>query len=106
MPGYVRKSLVQLSYNPRIHSQYSSHKPSLIQYSKQKLQQAVSDNSPFLSTEKMKHIQSTTGSFLYYGPAIEYAILLALNDISATQLQATTKNNRKNAATNGFFEYT
>ena len=44
----------------------------------------------FLNRET-KHIQSTTGLFLYYGRVIEYSILPALNHISASQSRPATK---------------
>ena len=37
------------------------------------------DTAPFLSPEGTKYIQSTTGTFLYYGRAIDYTIIPALN---------------------------
>ena len=95
MPGYVRKSLKRLCYKPNVTPQYSPHKPILITYRKNQPQQAVLVDSPFFSEEKTRHVQSTTGSFLYYGRTIEYAILPALNDISASQSQPMEKQQKK-----------
>ena len=38
-----------------------------------------------LSSKDTKHIQSTTGLFLFYGREIDYTILPALNDIASAQ---------------------
>ena len=40
-------------------------------------------------------IQSTTGSFLYYGRAVDYSTLPALNDIASAQAQPTIKTKQK-----------
>ena len=43
------------------------------------------DESPLLSMKETKFIQSVTGSFLFYGRAIDYTVLPALNEIASTQ---------------------
>ena len=53
------------------------------------------ETSPHLTMAETKHIQSTTGSFLYYGRAKDYSILPALNDIASAQAQPTIKTKQK-----------
>lgn len=50
---------------------------------------------PVLSPKETKHIQSITGSFLYYGRAIDYTTLLALNEIASAQAQPTSHTAQK-----------
>ena len=53
------------------------------------------DTSPYLSPTETKNIQSVTGSHLYYGRAIDYSILPALNEIASEQAQPTQKTKQK-----------
>ena len=97
MPRYIADSLKQLQHVPHKYPQYSSHQHVPIQYGKKGTQQftPAPDKAPLLNPTETKHIQSTTGSFLYYGRAIDYTILPALNDIASAQAQPTQKKKRK-----------
>ena len=53
------------------------------------------DDSPTLSAKDTTHIQSTTGSFLFYGQAIDNTILPALNEIARKQSQPTEQTREK-----------
>ena len=53
------------------------------------------DDSPALSAKYTKHIQSTTGSFLFYERAINNTILPALNEIASAQSQPTEQTKDK-----------
>ena len=82
--------------------QYSPHNHVPIQYG-QTWQFATSpDESPLLSTKETKHVQSTTGLFLYYGREIDYTILPALNDIASAQAQPTQKTKEKTQKLMGY----
>ena len=75
--------------------QYSPHVHTPIKYGMKGSQQYVNnpDKSPLLSPTETKHIQSVAGSFLFYGRAINYMVLPALNEIASTQAKPreTTK---------------
>ena len=83
MPGYLEKALKRLQYTPKISPQYSPHAHIPIQYATQNTRQYATapDTSPLLGPKQTKYIQSVTGSFLYYGRALDFTILTALNEI-------------------------
>ena len=47
------------------------------------------DQSPLLPTSQIKHVQSITGSFLYYARALDSTMLPALNEIASSQSKPT-----------------
>ena len=53
------------------------------------------DNSPHLSKQATKRVQSVVGSFLYYSRVIDNTVLPALNKISLMQAAPTEKTNNK-----------
>ena len=97
MPQYVPKSLKRLQHVPNIYPQYSPHRHNPIKYGQKGIQQFANspDDTPKLSPMDTKHIQSITGSFLYYGRAIDYTILPALNEIASAQAQPTKRMQEK-----------
>ena len=97
MPKYVPDSLRRLQHVPKKYPQYSPHEHAPIRYGKKGAQQFATapDDSPQLDPQGTKHVQSTTGSFLYYGRAIDYTILPALNAIASAQAQPTQKTKNK-----------
>ena len=44
-----------------------------------------------LPKDKIRHIQSIAGTFLYYARALDFTMLTVLNDIATTQAKPTTK---------------
>ena len=97
MPGYVQESLRRLGYKVLRHPQCSPHAHLPIRYGKKgERQYATSpDLSPPLSPADTKHIQSITGSFLFYGRAIDSTILPALNEIASMQSKPTEQTRTK-----------
>ena len=97
MPGYVRESLQRLGYKPKRFPQYSPHAHIPVKFGKKGARQYATapDDSPKLTDEGTKHIQSTTGSFLFYGRAIDNTILPALNEIASVQSQPTEQTKAK-----------
>ena len=91
MPGYVEKCLQRLQYTPKISPQYSPHNHSPIIYGQKGQRQYATapDTAPLLPPDETTYIQSATGSFLYYGRAIDHTILPALNEIASSQAQPT-----------------
>ena len=87
MPGYVTASLQRLQHVPQKAPQYSPHVHTPIKYGMKGSWQYTNapDESPLLPPNEIKHIQSVTGSFLFYGRAIDYTTLPALNEIASAQ---------------------
>ena len=97
MPGYVHKILDRLQHKPPSSPQYSPHAHVPIVYATKHTRQYATapDTSPLLSPTATKYIQSVTGSHLYYGRAIDYTILPALNEIASEQANPTQKTKEK-----------
>ena len=97
MSGYVKKALQKLQYIQKIYPQYSLHDFTPIVYGSKGKQQLCNEDqvSPYLLLSEILYIQSTVGSFLYYGRAIDSSILPALNEIGTTQAQPTEKTKKE-----------
>ena len=97
MPGYVRECLQRLGYKPQRSPQYSSHAHTPVKFGKKGARQYATapDDSPSLSSKETKHIQSTTGSFLFYRRVIDNTILPTLNEIASAQSQPTEQTKDK-----------
>ena len=80
-----------------IYHQYSPHESVPIVYATKNTRQyaTASDTYPLLNPKNTQFIQSITGSFLYYGRALDNPILPALNDIASEQTQPTQKTMNK-----------
>ena len=63
------------------------------------------DLTPLLPEKKTKWIQSSVGTFLYYGRAVDSTILPALNDISSSQAKPTETNSTKSKHVVGLSKY-
>ena len=96
MPGYVDRALERLNYKPT-KQQYSLHehtpphylKPGERQYTKS------TDDSPLVSPKDTRWIQNVVGTFLYYGRALDYTILPALNEMGLQQHMPTETTRKK-----------
>ena len=97
MPGYIPASLLLLNHKPEKFPQYSLHAHKPIQYGKKDTHEYTTapDLTPLLSPKETTHIQSVTGSFLFYGHAINYTALPALNKIASAQASPTENTKRK-----------
>ena len=91
MPDYVTRALKRLAHTPSVFPQFSPHQHVPIRYSvKGDRQYATApDDSPLLSPKDKRHLQSIIGTLLYYGRALDYTILPALNDIAREQATPT-----------------
>ncbi len=107
MPDYIEKALTRLQYKPEISPQYSPHACVPIQYATKNTRQYATapDTSPLLSPVETKYIQSMTGSHLYYGRAIDYTTITALNEIASEQANPTQKIKTNSSETNGLYQY-
>ena len=47
------------------------------------------DDTPSLTTEEIKHLQSIIGSILYYARAVDMTVLMALSTIASKQTKGT-----------------
>ena len=90
MPKYIPKTLTRLKHKPQKSPQYSPHPYTPIVYSKKGTQQMAHDpQHKLLPKDKIRHIQSIAGSFLYYARAQDFTMLTALNDIGTSQAKPT-----------------
>ena len=93
IPGYVEKILTRLQHVPKDFPQYSPHESVPIVYATKNTRQYATapDTYPLLNPKDTQFIQSITGSFLYYGRALDNTIFPALNEIASEQAQLTQK---------------
>ena len=86
-----RKTLVRLQHTPKESPQYSPHAHVPIVYATKNTQQYATapDTSRLLNPKEIQYIWSVTGSFLYYGRALDNTTLPALNEIVSEQAQST-----------------
>ena len=89
MPGYVKRALERFQHPPPIKPQYAPHRWSLPTYGKT-IQHAPTDDTPRLDAKGTTRVQSVSGTFLYYGRAVDPTLLCALSDISGNQASPTT----------------
>jgi hypothetical protein len=91
MPDYVTGALKRLVHTPLVFPQFSPHQHVPIRYSVKGGRQYATapDDSPLLSLKDKRHLQSIIGTLLYYGRALDYTILLALNNIAREQATPT-----------------
>ena len=88
MPGYVKKALHRFQHPAPKKPQYAPHRWTAPAYGK-KVQFAHTDESPKLDKTGTKRVQSVSGTFLYYGRAMDPTLLVALSDISSNQTSPT-----------------
>lgn len=87
---YIPSTLKRLHHKPGKIPQHSPHKYIPFQYPKKGQQQmAKQPNMIPLPKNKIKHVQSVVGSFLYYARALDYTMIPALNEIGTTQAAPT-----------------
>ena len=86
-----------------ISPQYSPHACVPIQYASKNTQQyaTATDTSQVLSRSETKYTQSVTGTHVYYGRAIDYTIVPALNGIASKQAHPTQKTKQKSQRPKG-----
>ena len=94
MPDYISKALEKFQYTPTI-PQYSPHTYNRPNFGT-KVQYAPNPDTTRAATPKeTKHVQSVTGTFLYYCRAIDPMMIVALNDITAVQSKPTVTTLKK-----------
>ena len=92
MPKMIPEILKKLNHTSPSRPQYSPHKHNPIQYGEKGSRQWIQeDKSSLLPTNRIKPIQSITGSLLYYARALDNTMLPALNEIAATQAKPTQR---------------
>ena len=97
MSGYVQEALTRFRYHdlPKLISQDQPHrhvKPTYgasVQYAK------APDTSLKLNADDKRYIQQVTGTFLYYGRALDSTMLTALSAIASDQSAPTEETMRK-----------
>ena len=88
MPGYVSKALAKFQHTPPKVPQHAPHLWQKPTYG-QKVQLATTDETPLLGAKGTQCVQAISGTFLYYGRAVDSTILVALNKISNQQAKPT-----------------
>ena len=88
MPGYVARALQRFKHSPT-RPEHAPHKSVLPQYGAPIQYATAPDTSPKLDKAGIKNVQAIVGVFLYYARAIDNTMMVALNDIAASQAQAT-----------------
>jgi hypothetical protein len=88
MPKFVDKGRSKHQHSSPKFAQHAPHLWSKPVYG-QKAQYATDDTSSLLDKKGTTRVQGVSGTFLYYGRAIDYTILPALNEISNNQARPT-----------------
>ena len=89
MPGYVKAALLKFQRKATTKPQDAPHRWNQPTYGT-KTQYAHTDKADLLNTKYTLYVQQVCGTFLYYTIAVDQTMLVALNDISASQAHATT----------------
>jgi hypothetical protein len=89
MPDDVPKALAKFQHEHPKSAQYAPHQWTQPAYG-QKVRCANTATSPLLNKADTQRVQSVSGTFIYYAPAVDPTILPALNKISNNQAQPTT----------------
>ena len=89
MPDYVPKALAKFHQSAPKRPQHGPHFWSSPVYG-QKLQYATKDLTESLDKKGTQRVQKISGTFLYYGRAVDPTILASLNEISNKQSAPTT----------------
>lgn len=93
--NYIKKLLARLNHPSPDRPVHSPHEWQAPVYGRHRQYADDPDTSPLLDKQGTKYVQSATGAALYYGRAIEHAILVALNDIGLEQAHPTQKTRKK-----------
>ena len=89
MKYFVIKTLQRLQHIFPSKPQYAPHSWTVPNYGINRQYTKPPDTSPLLDKSGIKHVQSIVSSFLYYGRAIDDTILVALNELAASQSSPT-----------------
>jgi hypothetical protein len=89
MPNYVREALHKFQHHSPLLAQDSPHEWTKPAYGQKIQYTAPPDLLPVLSTADTTRIQQIVGTFLYYARAVDPTMLVALNDIGASQSKPT-----------------
>ena len=95
MPTYVEKALKRLKHPKPATKQPAPHKWIAPRYGQTQQFATIEPTKPLLPQKEQKRVQAVTGTFLYYGRAVDSTILPAINDIASHQTKATEVTNEK-----------
>jgi hypothetical protein len=101
MPGYVTNVLNKFQHDAPKHPQHTPSKYLTPIYGA-KTKYATRDETPLLSAKQCTNIQKITGSVLYYTRAVDFTVLMPINDIATQQ---TKEKEKAQAATNQLLDY-
>ena len=89
MPKYATKALERLQHPTPPKPQNAPHQYTPPQYGAKAQYTKVPNTSPLLDKKGKKYIQAVTGTFLYYGRAVNPTILVAINALATEQSKPT-----------------
>ena len=85
LPNYVSKKLAKFGHTKPNICQHIPLQPLPRTYGKSAQIPNPPDDTPLLEKNGIKRVQQVSGSFLYYGRAVDSLILHALSDIASEQ---------------------
>ena len=91
MPGYVAKALNQFQHEKPKRRQDSPYPWTPPKYGAKVQYAEGEDESPPLGKEEKRFVQQVTGTFLFYGRAVDPTLLTSLNEIASQQSSPTTE---------------
>ena len=95
MKTFVIKTLQRLQHIFPSKPQYVPHSWTVPNYDTNRQYAKLPVTSPLLNKSGIKRVQSIVGSFLYYRRTIDNTILVALNELAASQSVPTEQTNYK-----------
>ena len=95
MKHFVIKTLQRLQHIFPSKPQYAPHSWTVPNYGINRQYAKPPYTSPLLDKSGIQRVQSIVGSFLYYGRTIGNTILVALNELAASQSASTEQTNHK-----------
>ena len=90
MPGYVKKALLRFQHIAQ-RQQQAPHQWNQTVYGRKTQFTPKPDTSPPVSASAKTLIQQVVGTFLYYGLAMDFTMLVALSSIGSQQSETTEK---------------
>ena len=88
MPEYVKDSLIQFQHALQKLTD-KPHKHTIPVFRATIKYAESGDTSKNLNEDRKKFMQQVTGTFLYYAPAVDPTIMVALSEISSSQAAIT-----------------
>lgn len=102
MPNYVANALTKFQHPVPHRPQHSPYQANIPQYGATVQLTDPVDDTPVISKDRKKRIQSIVGTFLFYARAVDPTMAVALSTLASEQSNATEKVDK---AINQFLDY-